>query len=78
MLGAFLDEIRSRMPAWCINSRCLETPLVLARYGASAGIVGGALCAARGGAQCRRQGERGTADYKVPCGTKPVSVLLGK
>ena len=35
MLGTFLDEIRNCMPAWCINSRCLKIPLVLARYGAN-------------------------------------------
>ena len=46
MLGPFFGEIRNRLPAWCVNSRCLEIPLVPARYGESAGIAGGAaLCA---------------------------------
>jgi len=56
MLGTFVDEIRNCMPAWCINSRCLKIPLVPARYGANAGIVGGALCAARGGAPVQATG----------------------
>jgi glucokinase len=46
MLGPFFAEIRNRLPAWCVNSRCLEIPLVPARYGENAGIAGGAaLCA---------------------------------
>jgi glucokinase len=46
MLSPFFAEIRDRLPRWCINSRCQEIPLVKARYGADAGIAGGAaLCA---------------------------------
>jgi glucokinase len=46
MLSPFFAEIRNRLPGWCINSRCQEIPLVKARYGADAGIAGGAaLCA---------------------------------
>ena len=46
MLGPFFGEIRNCLPAWCVNSRCLEIPLVPARYGENAGIAGGAaLCA---------------------------------
>jgi len=46
MLSPFFDEIRNRLPACCLNSRCLEIPLVTARYGVNAGIAGGAaLCA---------------------------------
>jgi glucokinase len=49
MLSPFFDEIRNRLPAWCLNSRCLEIPLVAARYGANAGVAGGAaLCAGTG------------------------------
>jgi glucokinase len=49
MLSPCFDEIRNRLPAWCLNSRCLEIPLVAARYGANAGIAGGAaLCAGPG------------------------------
>ncbi len=45
MLQPFFGEIRNRLPSWCVNSRCQEIPLVTARYGADAGIAGGAaLC----------------------------------
>jgi len=45
MLSPFVEEIRKRLPAWCLNSRCLEIPIVMARYGAESGIAGGAaLC----------------------------------
>ena len=45
MLNPLFDELRERLPACCINSRCREIPLVMARYGADAGIAGGAaLC----------------------------------
>ena len=49
MLKPLFDEIRERLPKYCINSRCQEIPLVMARYGADAGIAGGAaLCSAIG------------------------------
>jgi len=45
MLSPFFREIRDRLPAWCVNARCREIPLVPARYGENAGIAGGAaLC----------------------------------
>jgi glucokinase len=45
MLQPFFDEIRERLPNWCVNSHCQEIPLVPAHYGADAGIAGGAaLC----------------------------------
>lgn len=45
MLQPFFDEIRNRLPTWCVNSRCGEIPLLTAHYGADAGIAGGAaLC----------------------------------
>ena len=45
MLRPLLDRLRERLPGCCINSRCQEIPLVMARYGADAGIAGGAaLC----------------------------------
>jgi glucokinase len=45
MLAPFFAEIRNRLPRWCINSRSQEIPLLKARYGADAGIAGGAaLC----------------------------------
>ncbi len=46
LLQSFLPQIQSRLPACCVNSRCREIPLVMAHFGADAGIVGGAaLCA---------------------------------
>jgi glucokinase len=45
MLQPFFDEIRKRLPAWCLNPRASEIPLLMAHYGADAGIAGGAaLC----------------------------------
>ena len=45
MLKPFFDEIKNRLPAWCVNPRASEIPLVMAHYGADAGIAGGAaLC----------------------------------
>jgi predicted NBD/HSP70 family sugar kinase len=45
MLNPFFDEIRNRIKESCINSRAGEIPLLPARYGADAGIAGGAaLC----------------------------------
>ncbi len=45
MLQPFFGEMRDRLPSWCVNSHCQEIPLVAARYGADAGIAGGAaLC----------------------------------
>jgi glucokinase len=45
MLQPFFGEIHDRLPRWCVNSRCQEIPLLLAHYGADAGIAGGAaLC----------------------------------
>jgi glucokinase len=49
MLSPFFGEIRKRLPDWCLNSRCLEIPLVTARYGTHSGIAGGAaLCVSPG------------------------------
>jgi glucokinase len=46
MLKPFFDEIKNRLPAWCVNPRAAEIPLVMAHYGADSGIAGGAaLCA---------------------------------
>jgi len=45
MLSPFFGEIKNRLPDWCVNPRAAEIPLVMARYGADAGIAGGAaLC----------------------------------
>jgi glucokinase len=46
MLKPFFEEIKNRLPSWCVNPRASEIPLVMAHYGADAGIAGGAaLCA---------------------------------
>ena len=45
VLKPLFDEVRARIPSWCINSRCREIPLLSAHYGANSGIAGGAaLC----------------------------------
>ncbi|HZQ24547.1 MAG TPA: ROK family protein [Terriglobales bacterium] len=45
MLRPFLPEVKKRLSAYCVNSRCQEIPMLPAHYGADAGIVGGAaLC----------------------------------
>ena len=49
MLNPFFGKIRKDLPAWCMNKRCVEIPIVPARYGAESGIAGGAaLCMFRG------------------------------
>ena len=50
MLTPLFEEIRRRLPAWCVNSRCLEIPLVPARYGENAGIAGAAALCIEAGA----------------------------
>ena len=45
MLRPFFEEIKYGVPEWCLNPRASEIPLLMARYGADAGIAGGAaLC----------------------------------
>ncbi len=45
MVQPFFDEIRNQLSGWSLNSRCLEIPIVPARYRADAGIAGAAaLC----------------------------------
>ena len=46
MMKPFFGEIRDRLPGCCVNRRCQEIPLVMACYGADAGIAGGAALAA--------------------------------
>jgi glucokinase len=54
MLRPLLGQIRERLPAYCINSRCQEIPLVEASYGADSGIAGGAaLCTDADGSRDR-------------------------
>lgn len=42
MLQPFFDEIKKRLPGWCVNPRASDIPLRMAHYGADAGIAGGA------------------------------------
>jgi glucokinase len=42
MLSPFFDEMKVQLPKWCVNPRASEIPLVMAHYGADAGIAGGA------------------------------------
>jgi glucokinase len=42
MLNPFFDEVRRLLPDYCVNSRVQEIPLLMAHYGADAGIAGGA------------------------------------
>lgn len=45
MLKPFYDEIHNRLPKWCVNPNASNIPLLIAHYGADAGIAGGAaLC----------------------------------
>ncbi len=45
MLNPFFGELSKGLAKYCINSRCLEIPMLKARYGADSGIAGGAaLC----------------------------------
>jgi glucokinase len=42
MLSPFLGEMKSRLPSWSENPHAADIPLVMARYGADAGVAGGA------------------------------------
>lgn len=46
MMAPFFDDIRTRLPKLCVNTRSSEIPLVPAYYGADAGIAGGAALVA--------------------------------
>ena len=46
MLQPFFDHIKRHLPEWCVNPHASSIPLLMAHYGADAGIAGGAaLCA---------------------------------
>jgi len=47
MLRPFFNDIKRRLPSWCVNPRASEIPLVMAHYGADAGIAGGAALCSR-------------------------------
>jgi glucokinase len=61
MLQPFFGEIHDQLPGWCVNSRCREIPLVMAHYGADAGIAGGA-------ALCRETSPDSDSKFGVPQG----------
>ncbi len=42
LMAEWFDFIRGKLPAWTVNSRSRETPLLGARYSQDAGIAGGA------------------------------------
>ncbi len=45
MVKPFFGEIKARLPQWCVNPHASDIPVVIAHYGADAGIAGGAaLC----------------------------------
>jgi len=45
MLQPFFADIKNALPQWCVNPFAAEIPLLLAHYGADAGVAGGAaLC----------------------------------
>lgn len=45
MLKPFFHDIKKGLEIWCVNPRASEIPLLMAHYGADAGIAGGAaLC----------------------------------
>jgi glucokinase len=45
LMAEFFPRMQAELPKWCINSRCCEIPLLLAKYGSDAGIAGAAaLC----------------------------------
>jgi glucokinase len=47
MLQPFFGEIKQQLPEWCVNPYASEIPLVIAHYGADAGIAGGAALCSR-------------------------------
>ncbi len=45
LMSEFFPHMQTELPQWCINARCCEIPLRLAKYGSDAGIAGAAaLC----------------------------------
>ena len=47
MLRSFFEEMKCEMLEWCVNPRASEIPLLMAHYGADAGIAGGAALCSR-------------------------------
>ena len=42
LMSNFFGRIEKQLPEWCVNPRATEIPILLARYGADAGIAGAA------------------------------------
>lgn len=42
LLSNFFGRFREELPKWCVNQRCSEIPVVLARFGPDAGVAGAA------------------------------------
>jgi glucokinase len=47
ILKPFFDDMLRGLPRWCVNPRASEIPLLMAHYGADAGIAGGAALCSR-------------------------------
>jgi glucokinase len=50
LMSDFFPRTQQELPKWCINARCCEIPLRLAKYGSDAGIAGAAALCRQGGA----------------------------
>jgi glucokinase len=48
LMSDFFPRMQVELPKWCINARCCEIPLLLAKYGSDAGIAGAAALCAQG------------------------------
>jgi glucokinase len=53
MLSPYFEGMRTQLSKCCLNSRCQEIPIVKARYGADAGIAGGAALSWGGACVCK-------------------------
>jgi glucokinase len=76
LMSEWFDRIREQLPAWTINSRCREIPLVRARYGEDSGIAGAAaLCLdlARTSAVSQARSSRGNRRRQPKLKRRPTS-----
>lgn len=45
LMADWFGEIKTMLPQWCVNTRCVEVPIVQAKYGIDSGVAGAAaLC----------------------------------
>ncbi len=62
LMSGFFGRIREQLPNWCVNQRFAEIPIILAKYGADAGIAGAAaLCVRESHEQSQNQRPHGGA-----------------